>query len=311
MRRAAMFIAALAVAAGLLMLLFSIAFKEKPSKKEGFSIAASFYPLAHFAQKAAGPDIEVLMITPAGAESHDFEPTPRDLKRVSEADIFIYNGAGLDPWAERIAPALKQARVTTIEMASHFDLIKSAEHDGGHDADGAFDPHIWLDPILSAKQVTIIGEALAAKDPANASIYRANSGLYAGELQKLDEEFRKGLGKCGRRDIVVAHDAFSYLGKRYNLNMIAVTGVFAGEEPSPRRISEITKIVREKSIKYVFFEPLASPKIARIIARETGAEVLELNPLEGLTKEEEASGKDYISIMRDNLSNLRKALECR
>jgi zinc transport system substrate-binding protein len=184
------------------------------------------------------------------------------------------------------------------------------EEDGHGHADGAFDPHIWLDPLMAAEQVTLIGEALAEADPAGAAAYRSRSSQYAGRLKQLHEEFSKGLTNCGTRDLVVAHDAFSYLAKRYSLNIIAVTGVFSGEEPSPKRIAEVARLAREKSIRYIFFEPLASPKIAETIARETGAEVLELNPLESLTKEEEAAGKDYISVMRANLANMRKALKC-
>jgi len=316
MRKALLFIAGLAIVSGIVILLFSFGVKEKTQSNGRLTVAASFYPLAHFAQKAAGQDIEVYMITPAGAESHDFEPTPRDIRKVRNSDIFIYNGAGLDPWAERVAPTLKQAGIRTIEMTSHFSLmsVEKDEHDHeddghGHE-DGAFDPHIWLDPLLSAEQVTLIGQALAAADPANAASYQSRSSQYAGELKQLHEEYSKGLSNCGTRDLIVAHDAFSYLAKRYNLNIMPVTGVFSGEEPSPKRIAEVARLAREKSIRYIFFEPLASPKIAETIARETGAEVLELNPLESLTKEEATAGEDYISIMRANLTNLRKALQC-
>lgn len=311
MRKAALFIAGLTIVSGIVFLLFTFGVKEKTQDNGRLKVAASFYPLAHFAQKAAGPDIEVVMITPSGAESHDFEPTPRDISKVRGSDIFIYNGAGLDPWAERIAPTLKQAGVRTIEMTAHFSLMPAQKDEHGEDVHGAFDPHIWLDPLLSAEEVTLIGKALEATDPANAASYRDHSSQYAGELKELHEEFSKGLSNCGTRDLIVAHDAFSYLAKRYDLNIISVTGVFSGEEPSPKRIAEVARLVREKSIRYIFFEPLASPKIAETIARETGAEVLELNPLESLTKEEAAAGKDYISIMRANLANLRKALQCR
>ena len=315
MKKALLFIAALAVATGLVILLLSFFTAEKTAKDAGLKVTASFYPLAHFAQKAGGQNIAVFMITPSGADSHDFEPTPRDISRIRKSDLFIYNGAGLDPWAERIDPTLRESGVQTLGMASKFTLL-SAEKEDVHDEEGhghgesAFDPHIWLDPLMAAQQTALIGEALAAVDPKSAASYQALSSRYAGELKALHEEFSSGLSKCATKEIVVAHDAFGYLGRRYGLNIIAVTGVFSGEEPSPRRIADITKIVRGRSIKYIFFEPLTSPKIARTIANETGAEVLELNPLEGLTKDEEAAGADYISIMRNNLANLRKALQC-
>jgi zinc transport system substrate-binding protein len=313
-RKAVLFIAALAVVSGIIILLVSFAVDEK-TQDERLTLSASFYPLAHFAGKAGGENVEVFMVTPPGVESHDFEPTPRDIRKIRKSAVFIYNGAGLDPWAERIAPTIEQTGVSTLEMTSHFTLL-SAETDeagenGGHEHDeGGHDPHIWLDPLMAAGQVKLISEALAAADPPNAAAYRSHYSQYSAELMALHEEFSSGLQNCGTRDMIVAHDAFRYLAARYGLNIIPVVGVFSGEEPSPRRIAEVTRIAKEKSIRYIFFEPLASRKIAHTIARETGADVLELNPLEGLTKEEEAAGKDYISVMRGNLANMRKALQC-
>ncbi len=316
MRKAALFMTALAIAAGVMIALFSIFGGEKNGKGDRLKVAASFYPLAHFAEKTGGEDVEVSMITPPGAESHDFEPTPRDIRRVRQSALFIYNGAGLDPWAQRIAPSMRESGVRTLEMTSRFTLLSSVdgvahEEDGhGHEAKGG-DPHIWLDPLMAAEEVLLIAEELAAVDTARAAAYRSRSAAYAGLLEGLHKEFEEGLSDCATREMIVAHDAFSYLARRYRLEMIPVIGVFSGEEPSPRRMAEVARLAREKSIKYIFFEPLTSPRIAETIARETGAGVLELNPLEGLTREEALSGKDYISIMRSNLANIKKALRCK
>lgn len=315
MRKAAFFMAALAIAAGIIIALFSIIGGEKDGTEDRLPVAASFYPLAHFAEKAGGADVEVLMITPPGAESHDFEPTPRDIRRVRKSALFIYNGAGLDPWAQRVAPSMRESGVRTLEMTSRFTLMSAVddanENDGRGRESGAVDPHIWLDPLMAAEEVLLIGEELAAADPPRAATYRSRSGVYAELLRGLDKEFEEGLSECATREMIVAHDAFSYLARRYKLGMIPVIGVFSGEEPSPRRMAEIARLARERSIKYVFFEPLSSPRVAETIARETGAEVLELNPIEGLTREEAAAGKDYISIMRSNLVNIKKALQCK
>jgi len=315
MRKALFFISGLIILAGALIMLLSFVTGKKETKG-GLKAAASFYPLAHFAQKAGGEQVEVFMVTPSGVEPHDFEPTPRDIKRIREAGLFIYNGAGFEPWAERIEPSLRAAGTRTLAVASSFDLLKAGEpdeHDGDEHGHGqtVSDPHIWLDPLLAAGQTRLIGEALAAADPENAASYRDLANQYATMLEELHEEFRAGLSNCASRDLVVAHDAFGYLAKRYGLNVIPATGVFSGEEPSPRRIAEITRTIREKSITHIFFEPLSSPKVAGTIARETGAKTLPLNPLEGLTKDQEAAGEDYISVMRSNLANIKEALGCR
>lgn len=286
--------------------------KETPPASGKAQVTASFYPLAHFAQKTAGEDAEVTGITPAGAEPHDFEPTPRDIKKILSSRVFIYNGGGFDPWADRISAELKEKGVLLVNMSENFRLIESDSHEH-HDAKESkqLDPHIWLDPMLAAKEVAIISGLLSKTDPSNADGYAKRASNYAKELEALHRKFEDGLKSCRTRDIIVSHNAFSYMGLRYNLNIHAISGISAGGDPSPRRIGNLAKLAKEKDIRYIFFETLASPRIAETIANEAGVETLVLNPLEGLTPEELDRGEDYISVMEQNLENLRKALECR
>lgn len=316
MRKIAVFIAA---AVAILAAAVFLALRQPPDAGDGERLraAASFYPLAHFIQKAGGDDVAVLNLTPPGIDSHEYEPTPRDIKRVMDSNLFVYLGGGFDAWAERIAPGLRDAGVVTMEiievaeMSGHSGLIEAGEEgdhkESGH---GSIDPHIWLDPLLSARVVEIIADSLMELDPEYAGSFRENAGDYMAVLQGLHEDYRSGLGSCKKRDIIVSHDAFSYLGKRYGLNVIPVTGVFSGGDPSPKRIAAVAGLMRRKGIGYIFMEPLANPAVARTISRETGARVLTLNPIEGLTVAEERAGMDYVSIMRENLDNLRKALDC-
>ncbi|MBE7415024.1 MAG: zinc ABC transporter substrate-binding protein [Deltaproteobacteria bacterium] len=302
--------------------------REAPVGEDGrIRAAASIYPLAHFLEETGGDMVAVRTITPAGVDAHDFEPTPRDIKNAMDSALFIYMGGGFDAWAERISPSVRESGVLTVEVAERLEMETEAasedDHDGeergahedgeehdGHDH-GPFDPHVWLDPVMATRLVDIMRESLAAINPKNGQYYGERAAAYTEELLRLDEEFKAGLKDCALRAIVVSHDAYGYLGKRYNLDIIPATGVFSGEEPSPRRIAEISRAMKDRGIRHVFTEPFGSPRIAEVIARETGAEILVLNPVEGLTRKEAEAGIGYLSIMRENLDNLRKALDCK
>ncbi len=260
-------------------------------------VAASFYPLAEFASQVGGSKVEVINITPNGVEPHDFEPSPRDVYKVNQADVFLFNGANLDPWAAKTAKDLKSKDVITVNMSTHFKLLKFN------------DPHIWLDPVLAQKEVTITADALVKADPKNASYYRKNAQKYIAKLEILNKEYRSGLSNCRSNDIISSHAAFNYLAKRYNFNVFAIT-VSPEQEPSPMQIAQMVNIVRDKNIKYIFFETLVSPKVAETIAQETGAKTLVFNPIEGLSEQEQKTSKNYITIMQENLKNLKKALDC-
>jgi len=283
---------------------------------EKIKVVASFYPIAEFTKQVGGENVRVINIVPPGTKAHDFEPTSQDIIQIYSAQIFIYHGSGFDPWAKKIALELKKRGVYVINMTEHFDLLKGTKdkHKDDYEKDKykeeEFDPHIWLDPVLAKRKIEIIRDALKKVDNENAQEYINNAENYLMILSQLHERFEKGLASCAIRYAVASHAAFNYLGKRYNINFINIAGLSPKEEPSPKRMAEITELAREKNIRYIFFETLVSPKLAETIAREIGIETLVLNPVEGLTNEELAAGKNYILIMKENLVNLRRALQC-
>src|SRR5918996_930093 len=164
------------------------------------------------------------------------------------------------------------------------------------------DPHVWLDPLRYARIVERIGAELGRRQEAEALVAR---------LQELDEEFRSSLANCSRGEIVTSHEAFAYLAERYGLRQVAITGLSPEAEPAPRDLQRVVALVRRTGATTVFFETLVSPRIAETVAREAGARTAVLNPIEGLTPEEEDRGEDYFSVMRANLDTLRQALGCR
>jgi zinc transport system substrate-binding protein len=289
-----------------------------PAPKPKPTIVASFYPLYEFSRHVAGDRAEVSSLVPPGVEPHDWEPAPQDVARLQKAQVFVYNGAGFEPWADKLLGTLSgkgpMVAVATqgIELLP-ADLPGHAQDHGQGRTDHAArrDPHAWLDPVLAQQQVNTIAAVMAQADPENAAQYRANAKAFGDRLAALHERFQQGLADCARREIVVAHASFSYPARRYRLTQMPVMGLSPESEPSPAQLAQIVRFARRYKVRYIFFETLVSPKLAETLAGEVGAQTLVLNPLEGLTKDEEAAGKGYIAIMEDNLNNLRTALECR
>ena len=260
-----------------------------PSSSHGKEkVVAAFYPLAFAAKEIGDGNVDVINLTPAGAEPHDLEVSPRDVADVRTADLVLLLGHGFQPQLEDAAGGGKKVlRLLDTPGLNRFP-------------NG--DPHVWLDPLRYALIVKRIGTALHASAQAERLVAR---------LRALDLEYRRGLAHCARREIVTSHEAFAYLGQRYGLRQIAITGLSPEAEPAPQDLRNVVELVRRTHATTIFFETLVSPRIAETVARETGAKTAVLNPIEGLKPGEEQRGEDYFSIMRSNLAHLRVALGCR
>jgi zinc transport system substrate-binding protein len=251
-------------------------------------VAAAFYPLAYAAQTLGGNRVDVENLTPPGAEPHDLEVSPSDVQQIRSAGLVLLLGEGFQPQLEAAAGSgSKVLRLLDTPRLGRFP-------------DG--DPHVWLDPLRYALIVRRIGAALHRGRAAQSLVLR---------LRALDRRYRLGLAHCARRDIVTSHEAFAYLGQRYGLRQVAITGLTPEAEPAPRDLQRVADLVRRTHTTTVFFETLVSPRIADTVARETGARTAVLDPMEGLTRSEARRGEDYFSLMRANLGALRKALGCR
>jgi zinc transport system substrate-binding protein len=263
------------------------------SNDDSRNVVASFYPLEYAAQEVGGPDLKVTNLTPPGAEPHDVELTARDVSRIRNADVLLYLGAGFQP---AVADAAKEAKGTVVDLLDGIQL-----HDA-QDGETVADPHVWLDPVLYARIVRGVARALGEPGGANSLVRR---------LELLDRDYRQGLANCQRREIVTSHAAFGYLAARYGLEQVPIAGVSPEAEPTPRELEAAAERVRESGATTVFFETLVSPRLAKTVARETGATTAVLDPLEGLTEDEVARGDDYFTVMRRNLAAVQTALGCR
>jgi zinc transport system substrate-binding protein len=268
--------------------------RQIAAKKER-RVVAAFYPLAFAAERIGGPHIVVENLTPPGAEPHDLELAPKAVARIETAGVVLYLSHGFQP---AVSDAVKRAQGTKVDVLAGLPLHASVGGEKGLSAD----PHVWLDPMLFARVVARIGAVL--HDAKRAASLQA-------DLHRLDRAYRRGLARCARKDIVTSHAAFAYLAQRYGLTQVAITGLAPESEPSPQQLANVVRIVRQTHTTTVFFERLVSPRLADTVARETGARTAVLDPIEGLTPAEQSRGETYLSLMRENLTALRKALGCR
>jgi zinc transport system substrate-binding protein len=259
-------------------------------------VVASFYPLAEIARQVGGGFVEVVDLTPAGVEPHDVELTTDDVDAIEDADLVLRVGGGFQPAVETAAK--RRGSNGSVELGP---LV----------GDGSGDPHFWLDPTRMEKATLIVRDALNEADPLHVQQFKDNAATYIAQLQSLDARYETSLTNCDRRDVVTAHAAFGYLARRYDLRQQAITGLAPESEPSPSRLVELERFVKEHGVTTVFFETLLPRDFADTLAKEAGVTTAVLDPIEGLTKAAQQRHDDYISVMGRNREALVKALGCR
>jgi zinc transport system substrate-binding protein len=269
-------------------------------------VTASIYPLQFAAERVGGEHVDVTLLTRPGTEPHDLELTPKAVARLARSSAVVYL-AGFQPAVDEAVAS--QARDAAVDVSGAADLTLAASDDHEeHAGEGARDPHFWLDPQRMAAVATALGEAFAERDPSNAAAYRANATSLVADLDTLDAEFRDGLARCASTDLVTSHAAFRYLAARYGLSQEGIAGIAPDVEPNAATIRDLTHHVRETGATTVYAESLVSPALAETVARETGARVAVLDPLEGLT--DASPGSDYLEVMRADLRTLREGQRC-
>ncbi|WP_316505494.1 metal ABC transporter solute-binding protein, Zn/Mn family [Nitrosopumilus sp.] len=372
-------------------------------------VLASFYPYYEFARNVAGDSATVEQYLPSGIEAHDWEPRAQEIQSLKNADVFVYNGLGMEPYVENMIGSGEFDNVLFVKASEGIEMMKSDEnehdeihaeefveeieetieefehdhitesqtlekieeilyeHEGdghdhgnktiesveeilheiedghvsqedgieeihhvildvegkgdhgdeekeeehdGHDHDFEFDPHIWLDPVLVKQQVNNIKDGLIKADSQNKEHYEQNAMQYNKELDALDMRIKSSLSSCSKDTFVPFHNAFTYLGDRYGLKIMALGGLAPDSEASAAEIAEFVDFVKDNDIKIIFAEELVDPRLAQVIADEAGSEVLLFSPIEALAQDEIGQNITYIDKMEKNLDALKVALEC-
>ena len=286
--------------------------EENAESAEGkLRVMASFYTMADFAEKIGGDRADITCMVPAGTEPHDWEPSTTDITGLERADVFIYNGAGMEHWAEDVTESLENKELLVVEASQGVKLHAEEEHDheGHSHSHGGYDPHVWLDPHNAKLEMENIKNAFVQADPDNGAYYEANYDKWSKAAEELDRKYREALANFAGRQIVTAHEAYGYLCSAYGLEQVGIDGLSPDQEPNPKRMADIIDFVRENQIRAVFFEELSGSKTVETVAAETGIRLLALSPLEGLSGEELEAGEDYFSVMEKNLEQLLLSLE--
>ena len=399
------------------------------SQEEKLTVLTSFYPYHEFTKNVAGDFAEVKQFMPSGVEAHDWEPRAQEIQSLNDADVFVYNGLGIEPYVENIIGSGEFDNVLFVKASEGVELLKFEddhddhdehakeddhddhddshaeefyeeiamvieefeeghmtesqsieaieeilhEHEGdghdhgvgaieeiehvlheiedghiegsegleeihhlvsgedvhdehakedehdehakedghdGHDHDYEFDPHIWLDPLLVKQQVNVIRDGLIQADPQNKEHYEENARIYNNKMDALDMKIESSLSSCQKDTIVPFHNAFTYLGERYDIHVMALSGMTPDSEASAAEIAEFVDFVKDNDIKVIFSEELVDPRLAEVIAEEANAQVILFSPLEALTPDEIGTNISYIDKMEQNLDSLVVALEC-
>ena len=257
-------------------------------------IYASFYPLYDFASRIAGDLYEVKILTPPGAEPHDYELTTSDLKGLSSCKAVLLNGLGIESWSGHLPESIQSKSVVTTKNITSLQV------------EGVNDPHVWLNPINAISQMEVIKDYFISIDSEHKTTFESNFDQAKQDFLDLDSRFKEERKEFTQTYFAVNHAAFGYLADRYDLHQVYVSGLSPEQEPSAKDMEQIAKTIREHNITTIFTEEFASSEVSEAIARETGAKLEVLNPLEGLDGEDMKT-MDYLSVMKENFSKLKEA----
>jgi zinc transport system substrate-binding protein len=265
------------------------------SSNDKINVVVSFNALKEFAQAVGGDKISVKVIVPEGTEPHDFEPKPRDMESINQAQVFIYNGLNMETWVDKTLAAIDNKKLLSVNASKGIDIIQ---------INGQTDPHIWLSLKNAQIEANNILESLVKVDVKNKAYYEKNYADFISKLQKLNEDYRSKFETVSNKNFVTGHAAFAYLCRDYNLKQNSVEDVFAEGEPTPQKLKDLVDFCKENNIKVIFMEELASPKVSETLAAEVGAKVEKIYTIE--SKED---GKDYLESMKDNLEMIYNSLK--
>lgn len=274
------------------------------------NVVTSFYPLYYLASEIGGEYANVINLIPTGVEPHDWSPKSRDLDTAANAQLLLYNGAGLEGWIDDFLEGLpKDTQLMTGAMSEGITLLDASSEELHDHDDLDVDPHTWVSPKSMLVMADNVKQMLIKADAAHEEQYRANYEKLVEQLKTLDAQYTRELAAVKQHDIIVSHQAFGYLARDYGLHEQSIMGLSPDSEPRAQDLLKLSKFVKENGVKYIFFEELVSSTLADTLASEADVETLVLNPVEGLTNDQQKNGDNYVTIMESNLQNLLKALQ--
>ena len=285
------------------------------TQTDQLKIVSTIFPGYDFARAIAGDNADITMLINPGSEIHSFEPSPQDIINIQNSDVFIYVGGESEAWVEKIIANLDTNRTKIVRMMDAVDLVKEElvegmepEHEDEDEAE--YDEHVWTSPLNAIKIVESIRDAIVNADPQNANYYQTATADYTKQLAQLDSDIRTTLSDTTHHTLIFG-DRFPlrYFVEEYNLQYYAAfPGCSDQTEASTATLAFLINKIKSENIKYIFTIELSNQAVARTIAAETGTEILEFHSLHNISKSDFDSGKTYLQIMHQNLTNLKRAL---
>ncbi|EIT86309.1 laminin-binding surface protein [Fictibacillus macauensis ZFHKF-1] len=288
--------------------------------KDPLDVTTTLYPLQFFSEQIGGRYVHVRNVVPPGSDAHSFEPTTQDMVSIADSNVFIYNGTGVEGFANKVTDIVKDEGVMTVKAATGIPLARLShaqdeeeEHAGHqeHDEhdDGDIDPHVWIDPLYAIDLAKNIEQSFSKLRPQHKAYFQKNFFTLKKELLRIHQSFLSVTKHKKNKEMIVSHAAYGYWEKRYGIRQVAVTGISPSQEPSQKQLQALISHVKRTHTSYILLEKTASDKIARIVEQEAGAKTLTLRNLETLTPQEEKAGETYLSLMKQNVNVLQKVLK--
>lgn len=298
---------------------------HKEENGDKISIVATCFPPYDFARAVAGDSAEITMLLSTGAEAHSYEPTPLDIAKIQQCDIFICVGGEGEVWVDKILESIDTSSMEIIRLFDYVEPLEEEEvdgaspnahshshdHDDEHNSSGVgYDEHIWTSPVNAQLCINGIEEVLCGEFSQNAEFYRENVRKYSAQLAELDRDFRE-LTENAPENLIIVGDRFPfrYLAHEYGLEYFAAfSGCSSESEPSVRTMAYLIEEILEHDADVVFCLEFSTQKLAEKLCDATGAEILPLHSCNNVSKEDFENGITYVELMYVNLNNLREAL---
>ena len=283
-------------------------------------IIATLFPEYDFAKQIVGDKADVKLLLSSGVESHNYEPTAKDMIEILNSNMFLYTGTDLEPWTADIVNSLSQTNSKIINVAENITLIKLEEfeekfinseilddEDEHHHDEEIYDEHIWMSPQNAIIMIDNILDAICKQDPENAEYYKKNAEDYKEKINKLDNEFKSVIENAKTKEIAVGGEfAYAYFVDYYNLKFVSVyKNCGEGEDPSIAKVKSVIDYINKYNLPAVYYEELSEGTVAKMISEETNAKALVFYSIHN----GDTNKDSYVALMEKNLENLKKGLK--
>ncbi len=276
---------------------------------EKTQVVVSIEPLREFVESIGGDKITVKTMVKSGVEPHDYEPTSKDLINLSDSQIFLYNGLGMENWIDKVIDTIKDTEIIIVNTSEDVNVIDQNGEVIENYEEGVteqkVDPHIWLSLNECKVQSINIKNFLQSMDIENSEYYEENYKNFAFEIDSLYEEYKEKFDSLENKNFVTSHAAFGYLCRDFGLTQVSIEDLFGEGEVTPSKLKDLVNFCKENNVTTIFMPEVASEKLSETLANEVSAKVVEIYSLETMP-----DNLNYIEAMRENLNiiyhNLRK-----